>query len=199
MIYYNHLKALNHHGVNNECKRASKNFKRFYRGTNMVHREHSEGSKAKPRGRPFAKGNHKGKLRNEILATSGRESSIEGGIIAPPLPTAPVEPENILNQLPRLVMETLDSQLKECLEEKQAEAVAPVEVKKEPLKELELVESLDFMNGTNKLSIRFSKRHNRMYRIQVFLNDEHEIRQVTYNGVATGTTFWNLIKGLLKK
>lgn len=166
----------------------------------MVHREPSEGSKNKPRGRPFAKGNHKGKLRNEILVTSGLESSIEGGIIAPPLETPIIEPANeILNQLPRLVMETTDHMLKETLEGKQVEAPQALEVKKEPLKELELVESLDFMNGTNKLSIRFSKRHNRMYRIQVFLNDEHEIRQVTYNGVATGTTFWNLIKGLMKK
>lgn len=174
----------------------------------MVHREPSEGKKLKPRGRPFPKGNKRGKITDEILATPGRESSLEGGIVAPPLNTAIVDPANdgILHQLPKLVMETLDNTLKECMETNQAEVLeAPEEVKevkeskKEELKDLETIESIEFKNGENTLSIRFSKRHNRMFRIQVFLNNENEIRPVTYTGASTGYAFWNLLKGALKK
>ena len=64
-------------------------------------------------------------------------------------------------------------------------------------KELELIDSIEFRNGKNFLTIRFSKRHNRMYRIQIFLNDEFEVRPVTYTGASTGQTFWNLLKGSL--
>jgi hypothetical protein len=38
-----------------------------------------------------------------------------------------------------------------------------------------------------------------MFRIQVFLNDQVEIRNVTYTGAKTGYGFWNLLKGALKK
>lgn len=174
----------------------------------MVHREPSEGKKLKPRGRPFAKGNKRGKITNEILATSGRESSLEGGVVALPLNSVIVDPasDGILHQLPKLVMETLDNTLKECMETNQAEVVEATEevkevkeVKKEELKDLETIESIEFKNGENTLSIRFSKRHNRMFRIQVFLNNENEIRPVTYTGASTGYAFWNLLKGALKK
>jgi len=73
-----------------------------------------------------------------------------------------------------------------------------VESTPDETKELELIESIDFKNGENKLSIRFSKKHNRMFRIQIFLNDKNEIRPVTYSGASTGKTFWSLLKGVLK-
>ena len=66
-------------------------------------------------------------------------------------------------------------------------------------KELDLIESIDFKNGENTLSIRFSKRHNRMFRIQVFLNNKNEIRPVTYTGASTGYSFWALLKGAMNK
>jgi len=49
------------------------------------------------------------------------------------------------------------------------------------------------------LSIRFSAVNNRRYRIQVFLNDETEVRPVTYQGSSSGYAFWKLLKGALKK
>ncbi len=169
----------------------------------MVHKEPSEGKQYKPRGRPFPKGNKRGKLENKVLASSGRESGIEGGVIAPALESAIVDPANdgILAQLPKLVMEITDNTLKECMETK--EEVKPIEEVKEESKkevdELEIVETVDFKNGENILSLRFSKLHNRSFRIQVFLNNENEIRPVTYTGARTGYAFWNLLKGALKK
>jgi O-acetylhomoserine/O-acetylserine sulfhydrylase-like pyridoxal-dependent enzyme len=71
--------------------------------------------------------------------------------------------------------------------------------KQEEPKALELIETMQFMDGPNKLEIRFSKRHNRMFRIQIFLNDEIEIRPVTYTGTSTGHSYWNLLKKSLKK
>ena len=97
----------------------------------------------------------------------------------------------VLLELPRLIDQTINH----FMNTPQKEA-APAQ---NEVKELELIESLDFMNGTNKLSIRFSKKHNRMFRIQVFLNDTNEIRPVTYSGASTGGTFWKLLKGILKK
>jgi hypothetical protein len=164
----------------------------------MVHKESSEGSKYKPRGRPFPKGNKRGKLENKVLATSGRESGVEGGVIAPALKSAIVDPANdgIFHQLPKLVKETIDNTLKECMETK--EEVKEEHTKKE-VDELEIVETVEFKNGDNILSLRFSKLHNRSFRIQVFLNNENEIRPVTYTGARTGYAFWNLLKGALKK
>lgn len=73
------------------------------------------------------------------------------------------------------------------------------EIKKDDTKKFEIIEKIEFKNGENILSIRFSKKNNRMFRIQVFLNDEFEIRPVTYSGSSTGISFWNLLKGSLKK
>lgn len=167
--------------------------------------------KLKPRGKPFPKDNVRGKPKSKALVPSGRESSVEGGVVAPEPQSVIVEPlieeSTVLNLLPTLVMNTTDQILKENME-------SPAEIKDvgpgitldspkakeaEEVKDLELIESLDFINGPNKLSIRFSKKHNRMFRIQVFLNDDNEIRPVTYSGATTGMAFWKLLKGVLKQ
>jgi vacuolar-type H+-ATPase subunit I/STV1 len=93
-----------------------------------------------------------------------------------------------LTSLQEKISETIDESIKQHLKED----------KLDENKALETIENLDFFSGKNKLSIRFSKRHNRMYRIQVFLNDTIQIMPVTYNGVSTGLAFWNLLKGALK-
>lgn len=175
----------------------------------MVHREPSEGKKLKPRGRPFPKGNKRGKLENEILATSGLEISVEGGAVTPSLDSSIVDPasDGIFHQLNTMVIDAIDNTLKECMETNQVEEIEAVEevkevakeTKKEDLKDLEVIESIDFKNGDSTLSIRFSKRHNRMFRIQVFLNNKEEIRPVTYTGASTGYAFWNLLKGAINK
>lgn len=66
-------------------------------------------------------------------------------------------------------------------------------------KPLETIEEVDFLKGNDKLTIRFSKKHNRMFRIQIFLNNEIEVRPVTYTGARTGYSFWNLLKGAMQK
>ncbi len=68
----------------------------------------------------------------------------------------------------------------------------------EVVKNSKLVEQLEFHNGKNILSIRYSERTNRMFRIQVFLNNEIEIRPMTYVGSSSGNAFWNLLKGAMK-
>lgn len=169
----------------------------------MVHRDNSEGKKNKPRGRPFTKGHKRGKPQDDVLATSRHESGHEGGIVVPNPQSVVLEKkkdeqtsENVLSQLPSLVMETIDQNIKDSMNTPQEEEVTPV---KEESKDLELIDSLEFKNGENTLTIRFSKKHNRMFRIQVFLNDKSEIRPVTYTGASTGYAFWNLLKGALNK
>ncbi len=80
----------------------------------------------------------------------------------------------------------------EILEEKTEDSTP----KEEPF---ELIEKIEFRNGENTLTLRYSKKYNRTFRLQIFLNDNTEIRPITYTGISTGNAFWNLIKGSLKK
>lgn len=165
----------------------------------MVHKDHSKGPKRKPRGRPFPKGNKRGKLENDLLATPRHEISDERGVIAPSsqhkipeLIDEELEQSGITLRLEGKGADVVNKLLKESMDSTQEEL-------KDDKKELELIESIEFKNGENTLTIRFSKKHNRMFRIQVFLNDVSEIRPVTYTGASTGYSFWNLLKGSLKK
>ena len=155
----------------------------------MVYKEPSEGKQYKPRGRPFPKGNKRGKLENRVLDDSGHTSSIEGGVVAPSPQSPVVSP---LYELPALVMNITDSIIKENME-------TPVEAKEEEISTDKTIETMKFKNGDNTLSIRFSSVNNRRYRIQVFLNEETEVRPVTYQGSTSGYAFWKLLKGALKK
>lgn len=151
----------------------------------MVYTEPSEGKKSKPRGRPFVKGNNKGKPRNDVLDNPGHESSIEG---------QPIDESKILLNL-LTGEETITGQ-------KPATQSLPIEEEQDAKEEsklpLVLVESIDFIRGENKLSIRLSKRHNRLYRLQIFLNDTTEVRPVTYTGASAAFSFWDVLKGLTK-
>lgn len=164
----------------------------------MRHKNIDEGdqpkSKAKPRGRPFSKGyapHNKGKSNPTLLDDSGCEIGDSRPVIAPEPQSSIVEPKK--EELSPLagagdkMIQAIDQITKENME------------KPATNEEDELVEEMSFMNGSNKLSIRFSKKHNRMYRVQVFLNDETQIRPVTYTGASTGYAYWNLLKGALKK
>ena len=62
----------------------------------------------------------------------------------------------------------------------------------------DIVDSLEFTNGSNNLKIVLSKKHNRMYRLQIVLNGETEIRPSTYTGTSPAMTFWKLLKGSVK-
>lgn len=155
---------------------------------------------AKPRGKPFPKGHKKGSHDIKEELASGLATSNEGGIVVPSPQLlnleAIEEPKSVLYELPRLISETIEHNLKEPMNNTQE---VKEEEKEDTKKDLELIEKLDFVNGENKLSIIFSKKPNRMYRIQLMLNDEHEVRPVTYSGTSTGMAFWNLLKGVLKK
>lgn len=163
----------------------------------MVSKKTSERPKLKPRGRPFVKGNRRGKLEGGVLDASGRESGIDGGTIAP-------EPnKSIVEQTNKEIkpMEKQDQSKVEVLEHKEGlTAPTSTEVKSNEEEGVKIIESLDFKDDKgNCLKIVYSATPARRYRLQVFLNDSQEIRPVTYNGTSTATAFWSMLKGTLKK
>lgn len=135
----------------------------------MVHTKPNEREKIKPRGRPFAPGNKKGKPSGNVLGTERHSIGDKGGVLKTP---------------------EIKEEVKKNEPEKQAETID---------KSLTLIESIVFKNGENTITIRLSKKHNRMFRVQAFLNDAIEIRPVTYTGSSPAFAFWNLLKGALKK
>lgn len=68
----------------------------------------------------------------------------------------------------------------------------PVVDKKE--EKLITMEVIEFKRGKDTLSVRLSKKENRMYRVQIILNGKTEVRPVTYLGAASAYSFWNLFK-----
>lgn len=151
----------------------------------MLPKKQDERFKAKPRGRPFKKRNDKSN-GNEILDSTRHEGGNIGGVINP-----------IINES----IPTMDHCVNDPNNGIQLPFPIPqneVETEKRLADDLELIESIDFKNGKNTLSIRFSRRHNRMFRVQIFLNGTNEIRPVTYTGATTGYAFWNILRGLIK-
>jgi len=145
----------------------------------MVPEKNSERKKLKPRGRPFPKGNINGKPRERVLDSPGRKSGIRRGVIAP---TQQNGDTSQLNKEKKPMNEAIEKDLKD---EIQAD-------------ELKFVDQMEFSNGENKLKILLRQKKNRVYRMQIFLNNTQEIRPLTYNGSATAMTFWELLKGSLK-
>jgi hypothetical protein len=158
----------------------------------MAHKGNVEESKKepKPRGRPFPKNNGRGKPKDQILDADRCDKDIKGGVV------------EYGNSIPIIVpsvmtFKTFDEIVKENM--KKTKTDEELNESADKSSDLEIIESIDFTSGPNKLSIRFSKKHNRMFRIQVFLNDIYQVRPVTYTGSTTGVTFWNMLKGVLKK
>lgn len=183
---------------NNGTSRTIKPIKPIFRGIHMVYQEPSQGKKYKPRGRPFPKGNKRGKLENSVLADTRHSVSDEGGNLDSKVKHEgsymEIEGDKgsagqpVLNELPKLVINAIEEGLREAMS-------SPVEEKEEA----RILETLDFINGENKLSIAFSAVNNRRFRIQIFLNGDTEVRPVTYQGSSSGYSFWKLLKGALKK
>lgn len=155
----------------------------------MPHREYSEGkktkSKGKPRGRPFSQGSvphNKPKFNSEVLDAPGNKIGDEGGFIDMPtvIDASFFDYENQASKNTTVS----DAEMKKIIENEVAN--------------LTLIESVDFTNGKNKLSVRLSKKSNRLYRLQIFLNDQTEIRPTTYNGSTTANSVWSLLKGVMK-
>lgn len=63
----------------------------------------------------------------------------------------------------------------------------------------ETIDSLEFHDGKNKISVRLSKKPSRLYQVKIFINDEQEIRPMTYNGATTALGYWQLLKSNLKR
>lgn len=164
----------------------------------MVYKKRDEGTSRK-RGRPVKKEPEqpapKRKTRSKVLDDTGPESGIERGFIE-------VSPEQ---SLPSKENEIDASGITMQLSPEAVNTVNKIVEEKENTtqdkdqKESETIESLDFSSGSNKLSIRLTKKHNRMFRVQIFLNDgQLEVRPMTYTGSNTAMAFWNLLKGALK-
>jgi len=79
------------------------------------------------------------------------------------------------------------------------EVVNPKEVQQIPVADSTPVDSIEFVNGKNTLTVVLSKKHNRMYRVQVFLNNTMEIRPATYTGYSPASTFWGFLKEITKQ
>ena len=162
----------------------------------MVHNDINEGKKPRSKGRPFAKGNIKGKPRDEILASTGHQSSLGGEVIASNPKSSILEPvkeslegkKELEKAISRDCPETPPTTLPAI------EAIAESKALPEPVP----VDSIEFKQDENILKIVLSRKHNRMYRVQIFLNDSIEIRPTTYTGSAPAMGFWNLLKNSLK-
>jgi hypothetical protein len=106
-------------------------------------------------------------------------------------------------KIPAIAKQTIDEEdLSEYVSIEIPEEVAE-EFEKEPViagfDDYILEEELPFTDGKNTLKIKFFKRKNRMYCVKVYLNEDIQIRPVTFTGSQTGKSFWQMIKGSLKK
>jgi hypothetical protein len=156
----------------------------------MINSEASKEKKVKTIGRKNAPRDKKGKFDKEIIPIKMKKvKKAELTDSSESINVPYVETNNLL----------LNSDLNPK-EKNWDDLVKHTEIDEDEKKDMELepIDAIEFLNGKNKLTIRFSKRHNRMFRIQVFLNNTHEVRPVTYTGSSTGYAFWNLLKGALK-
>lgn len=77
----------------------------------------------------------------------------------------------------------------------EVEAVNEVTEQKQTVpSEVEIMKSLEFKRGEHTLSLRLSRKKGKhQVRIQVFLNNEMEIRPVSYMSETAGGNFWRLL------
>lgn len=157
----------------------------------MVFEDDSERPKAKPRGRPFPKGNIKGKDRSMHMASARHERSVSGATIA----------LGIQNEIEEPVKEKIGVAAELPPLAPQVSAEDPIKkVLAKDEKNVQFIDSLDFRDDNgNTLRIVLSNNQNRSYRLQIFLNDKREIRPITYNGRTSACEFWELLKESLKR
>lgn len=141
----------------------------------MARRTDSEGQKLKPRGRPFAKGNKRGKLENVLLDDDGHKECDPG---------TSLDKEKDL--MVSIINSTEEKPINETNENEQDDG-------------FKLVDSIEFVNGKNVLTLRLTVKQNRSFKTEVWLNNETEIRRATYLGASSGMAYWNLLKGALRK
>lgn len=145
----------------------------------MVFENNSPRKKYKPRGRPFAPGNKCGKPANSVLGVSRCESSSRRETIACNEERGSNTPLNDKNEIKKMNIDINEESNKN--------------------KENEIIETIDFVNGENKLKIILFKKPNRMFRIQIFLNEITELRPLSFQSYPLAMGYWNLLKKSIKK
>lgn len=149
----------------------------------MVHKDHGNGEKSKVRGRPFVKGNKRGKFTCHVLDDSGHRSGDSGGV---------VDPHTFKGYSDQLKIEIEENQMIQEEEKSKQEEdynYNPVEI----------IECLEFMNGKNKLKIEFSKKSQRNFRVKIMLNDEKELKPISFVTKSLAYDSWDMLKRILKK
>lgn len=66
----------------------------------------------------------------------------------------------------------------------------------------ELVDSMDFYSDeakTHKISIRITRMPNRAHKVQIFLDDNIEIRNSSYVSASSGMAYWKMLKNCVRK
>lgn len=133
----------------------------------------------KIRGRPFQK-----KKTLEGMEKKAEENKLKPNDVIPREKFSREEMEEKFLPLSKTVIEQLKPD--------------PMPEIKEPKKDNDLIESLHFKRGNDILTITLKKTPSRQYRLQIFLNEEHEVRPQTFFGYNPAMSFWGLFKRLLE-
>lgn len=138
----------------------------------MAYKTDSERKKSKPRGRPFTKGNKRGRIESSLLVNEG-SAGIDSG------PSLVNIPDDIKPNLDH------SSSVKEQDSVRSDKVDSSSYIVEDEIK---------FQKGENSLSIRLIKTNSRQFHMQVLLNDAVEIKPAKYSGPGIAYGFWNLLK-----
>ncbi len=133
----------------------------------------------KVRGRPFQKGNKNGKMECHVLDSNGKRNGVKGGVVDPHL----LKPQEGTLKLEIEVLPTQKEEMKESENEKHQE----------------VIDFLEFVNGNNTIKIQFSKKSSRNFRLKILINDEIEVKPVSYITKQSAYDSWEMLKRVLKK
>jgi hypothetical protein len=179
----------------------------------MVPENTGNGPTRRPRGRPPGSTKHKTSPGNSVLDPKGREGSLKGQDVASAtiltsahfkpeiMQVKPIQPVNIELDSPEIRTQA-DFKPPRAPITTVTGAISthpeiPEGVPEKTLEDREL-DAIVFTNGNNTLKMTFRQKDNRICNMKIYLNDTTEIRPVTYNGLHTGKTYWNLLKASLK-
>lgn len=170
----------------------------------MVHSELSKREGSKSRGRPFLKGNVKGKLGNAILDATGRESGNNRETIAP----TPEELNQVYIKRPaeangyiavEVVYEGTPKEPESLPDEvKGATLTAGEGISLPQQQALLLVDAIEFTNGENKLKIVLLQKGTRLMQCKVLLNDTIEIKSATFVSKSMASTYFEMLRQHMK-
>jgi hypothetical protein len=121
------------------------------------------------------------KFKRKGLDDSGRKTISKGGITFPHtlnVVQAPLKPKIELT-------EKQTEKMKESLPKKNIE--------------IEIIDCIEFVNGKNKLKIQFSKKTSRIFNVKIMLNDEIELKPLSFVTKSLATDSWEMLKRVLQK